>query len=101
MHIILEIDIRKTKETVKDQQKIEKIWRNKIVIVVDEMSIVSLDLLVTVDLHLGKAKALHKNSSAVLSELSIIIFFGDFFQFFPVTKRSLWEVTLNLDKEYR
>ncbi len=67
----------------------EKIWRNKIAVVVDEMSMVSLDLLATVDLHLGKAKALHENSSAVLGGLPIVIFLGEFFQFSPVTGRSL------------
>ena len=57
----------------------EKIWRNKITIVVDEINMVSLDIFATANLHLGKAKALHKNSSAVLSELPIVIFLDDFF----------------------
>ncbi len=100
MHTALGIDIRKTKETVKGQQKMEKIWRNKIAVVVDEISMVSLDLFATVDLHLGKAKALQKNSSVVLGELLVVIFLDDFFQFSFVTGRSLWEVLLSLHEEY-
>ena len=62
---------------------------------------VNLDFLVTVDLHLDKVKALHKNSSAVLGELPVVIFLGDFLQFFPIIKRFLWEVPLSLYKKYR
>ena len=80
LHTVFEIDTWKTKETVKSQQKIEKIWHNKIAIIVNKMSMVSLDLLVTMDLYLDKAKALHKNISAVFSGLLlVIIFFCDFF----------------------
>ncbi len=57
----------------------KKICHNKITFVVNEMSIVSLDLFTTMDLHLDKAKALHENSSAILDGLSIVIFLGDFF----------------------
>ena len=67
----------------------EKIWRNKIAIVVDKMSIVSLDFLTTIDLHFDKAKVLYKNSSAVLGGLPVVIFLVDFFQFSPIIGRSL------------
>ncbi len=67
----------------------ERIWHNKIAVIVDKMSMVSLDLLATVDLHLGKAKALHKNLSAVLGGLPVVIFLGNFFYFSPITGRSL------------
>ncbi len=101
LHTALGIDTRKTKETVKGQQKMEKIWRNKIAVVVDEMSMINLDLLAIVNLHLSKAKALHKNSSAVLGGLPVVIFLGNFFQFSPIIGRSLWEVPLSLHEEHR
>ena len=100
LHTALGIDTRKTKESIKGQQKLEKLWRNKTAIIVDEMSMVSLDFLATVDLHLGRAKSLHENSSAVLGGLSVVIFLGDFFQFSPVTGRSLWEVPLSSHEEH-
>ena len=78
----------------------KKIWRNKIVVVVNEMSIVSLDLLATMDLHFDKAKALHKNSSAVLGRLPIVIFLDDFFQFSLVTGIFLWEVPLSSHEKH-
>ena len=40
---------------------------------------VSLDLFATVDLYLGKTKALDKNSSVVLDGLFVAIFYDDFF----------------------
>lgn len=52
----------------------------------DYMNIVSLDILITVDLYLGKAKVLHKNLSIVLSGLSMVILFGDFFNFSYIRK---------------
>lgn len=65
------------------------------------MSIVSLHLLSTLDLHLDNAKALHKNSSIVLSELPIVIPLGNFFQFFLIIGRFLLEVLLSLHEKYR
>ena len=78
----------------------EKIWCNKITVVIDEMSIVSQDLFATVDLHLSKAKALYEISPTVLGGLPIVIFLDDFFQFFFVIEGSLWEVPLILHKEH-
>ena len=43
------------------------------------MNMVNVDLLITVDLHLGKAKALHKNLFVVLDRLPVFIFLDDFF----------------------
>lgn len=51
------------------------------------MSIVSLNFFATVDLHLGKAKALYKNSFAILDRLFIIILLSDFFQFSLLLRR--------------
>lgn len=81
MHTILKINTWRTKETVKGQQKIEKIWHNKIAIIVDKINIVSLDLFIIVNLYLGETKALYKNLSTILGRLSIIILFNDFFYF--------------------
>lgn len=82
------------------QQKLEKLWRNKTAIVVDKMSMVNLDFLATVDLYLGRAKFLHKNSSAALGRLSVVILLGDFFQFSPLIGRFLWEVPLSSHEEH-
>ena len=79
----------------------EKIWYNKIAIIVNKINMVSLDLFATVDLYFGKAKALHKNSSAVLGGLSVVIFLGNFFQFSSLIERFLWEVSLSLHEKHR
>lgn len=63
-----------------------------------KMSMVSLDLLPIVDLHLDKTKILHKNLSVILSKLLVIILSDDFFQFFSIT-RSLQKLLLSLHKE--
>ena len=61
---------------------------------------VSLDLFATLDLHLGRTRSLHKNLFAILGGLPVVIFLSDFFQFSPVTERSLWEVPLSSHEEH-
>lgn len=53
------------------------------------------------NLYLGKAKILYKNSFVGLHELPIIILLGNFFQFPPLIERFLWDVSLTLHKEYK
>lgn len=52
------------------------------------------------DLHLGGAISLHENLTALLSGLPVVILLDDFFQFLPVTRRSLQEVPLNSHEEH-
>lgn len=70
------------KKKVEDQQNIEKIWHNKINIVIYKISIVSLNFFVIRDLYFSKAKSLYKNLLTIFSRLHIINFFNNFIFFF-------------------
>ncbi len=51
---------------------------------------VSLRLLEMIDMRLSQAKSKTNNDTAVLGGLALVIVMGDFYQFLPVTGRSLW-----------
>lgn len=61
LHITLRIYTQKIKKIVKGQQKIKKTLYNKIIIIINKMSMINLDLLAIVDLHFDNAKALYNN----------------------------------------
>lgn len=62
---------------------------------------VSLDFLTTVDQYLSRSKFLYKILSTILGGLSIIIFFGNFFQFLPVIEKFLWKMSLSSYKKHK
>lgn len=74
-----------------------KIWYNKIVIIINKIGIVNLDLFITMNLHLAKAKKF----ICSISWAAYYYFFNNFFQFSFVTKKSLWEIPLSLYEEHK
>ena len=77
-------------DCIQKQQRLAKgLWQNRLALILDEISMVSLKLLSTVDMHLNLAKGKTNNGIAVLGGLAMIIVMGDFYQFFPVIGRSL------------
>ncbi len=65
-------------------------WQNHSALILDEISMVSLKLLLTVDMHLSQAKGKTNNDTTVLGGLALVIVMEDFYQFPPVVRRSLW-----------
>lgn len=64
-------------------------WQNCLALIMDEISMVSLKLLSTVDMRLSQAKGKTHNDTAVLGGFALIIVMGDFYQFLPLVGRSL------------
>ena len=64
-------------------------WQNHLALILDEISMVSLKLLGMIDMCLSQAKSKTNNDIAVLDGLALIIVMGNFYQFPPVTGRSL------------
>lgn len=73
----------KKKQIAKDS------WQNHLVFILDEISIVFLNLLLTIDMHLSQAKGKTNNNTTVLSGLALVIVIKDFYQFLPVVDRLL------------
>lgn len=60
LHTILRIDTQKIKRLVQGQSNSEKCLYDKTTIIIDKMSMVNLDFLVTVNLYPGRTKSLYK-----------------------------------------
>lgn len=65
-------------------------WQNRSALILDKISIVFLRLLGMIDMRLGQAKSKTNNDNAILGGLALVIVMEDFYQFFPITGRSLW-----------
>lgn len=77
-------------DCIQKQQRLAiNIWQNRLVLILDKISIVSLKLLSIVDMRLSQAKGKIKNDIAVLIGLDMVIVIGDFYQFPPMIQRSL------------
>ncbi len=59
-------------------------WQNRLALILDKISMVSLKLLSTVDMRLSQAKGKINNDIAVFGGLALVIVIGDFYQFPPV-----------------
>ena len=66
------------------------LWENSLALILDEISMVFLKLLSTVDICLNQVKSKISNNTAVLGGLAFIIVIGNFYQFFLVFERFLW-----------
>ena len=71
--------------------RIKELWSNKTIMIIDEVSMVDLTMLNTINNQCKIAKSLDRGSPDLFGGLPIIIFMGDFFQFPPVKGPALWK----------
>lgn len=71
--------------------KVSSLWTKQCALIVDEISMVDLEMLSNMARQLAKAKGLENKSTAVFGGLPIIILMRNFYQFSPVVGRPLWE----------
>ena len=67
------------------------VWTRRTSLVVDEVSMISLKLLASMDSKIRLAKGDPNNSTALFGGLLLVIFLGNFFQFTPVGEKPLWD----------
>ena len=65
--------------------------RDKTIMIIDEISMVSLTMLHTINQQCNKIRALQQDSTAILGGFPIVVFFGDFHQFPPIKAQPLWQ----------
>ncbi len=58
--------------------------------IVDEISMVELEMMSNMEKQLAKAWGLSNSSTAVFGGLPIVIIIEDFYQFLPIAGRPLW-----------
>ncbi len=87
IHMSLAIGVRNKHEK---SNAISNLWTARCIIIVDEISMVELEMLSNMGKQLAKARGLSNSSMAVFGDLPIIIVMEDFYQFSPIVDRPLW-----------
>jgi hypothetical protein len=89
-HTALGMSIAKTQKTTVSS-RVRRLWSRKTIMIIDEVSIVDLSMLSTINNHCKIARSLHRSSPDLFGGLPIVIFMGDFHQFSPVRGPALWK----------
>jgi AAA domain len=69
--------------------------QGKTTLFIDEISMVSLTMLNTINEQCNNIRALPQDSTAILGALPIVVFMGDFHQFAPIKAQPLWQTPKN------
>jgi hypothetical protein len=94
IHTALSIDVfDRARPTIKPQTY--SLWQGKTTLFIDEISMVSLTMLNTINQQCNRIRAVGKDSTAILGALPIVIFMGDFHQFAPIKAQPLWQTPKN------
>jgi hypothetical protein len=89
-HTSLGISINKTQEGIMGSC-VRRLWSRKTIMIIDEVSIVDLSMLNTINNQCKIARSLDRSSPDLFGGLPIVILIGDFYQFSPVRGPALWQ----------
>ena len=90
LHTALAIDVfDRPRQTIKPQ--VHSLWQGRSTLFVDEISMVSLPMLDTVNKQCSKICSVSQDATAVLGALPVVVFMGDFHQFAPISAQPLWQ----------
>ena len=89
-HIVLDINLDK-KQKLTVSSHIRKLWSNKTIMFVNEISMMNLSMLNKINNQYKITKFLNKSSSNLFDELLIIIFMRNFYQFLLIRESALWK----------
>jgi hypothetical protein len=67
------------------------LWKGKTIMIIDEISMVSLTMLNTINQQCNRIRAVQQDSTAILGAMPIVVFMGDFHQFAPIQAQPLWQ----------
>ncbi len=82
VHTALKISTHKTKSLCTN---VSGIWTHRSSLIIDELSVIQLELLAKMDKQLRKAQSVIVSSTTLFGGLLLIIVMGDFNQFVPVS----------------
>jgi hypothetical protein len=71
--------------------QIYSLWQGKTILFIDEVSMVSLTMLNTINQQCNRIWAVGQDSTAILGALPIVVFMGDIHQIAPIKAQPLWE----------
>lgn len=71
--------------------KANTLWSQRSLLIVDEVSMIDLKLLTSIDKQLQKARGLDISSTSIFGGLSLVVLMEDSYQFASVTGKTLWD----------
>ena len=71
-------------------QRIQRLWSNKTIMIIDEISMMDLQTLANINRQCSIARSQESESSELFAGLPVVMFMGDFYQFPPVKGVPLW-----------
>ncbi|WP_375449089.1 AAA family ATPase [uncultured Nostoc sp.] len=95
VHTALSISTRNIKSS---STNVSAIWTHQFLLIIDELSIIPLGLLATMDKQQRKARGAIVFSTALFGGLPLVILMGDFYQFAPVSGHALWDSPYSEDE---
>jgi len=81
----------KKKQNPSVSPRVKNLWSNKTIMIIDEVSMVDLSMLNTINNQCKIAKSLDRSSPDLFGGLPIVIFMGDFYQFPPISGPAFWK----------
>ncbi|KAJ5198759.1 uncharacterized protein N7498_007876 [Penicillium cinerascens] len=76
-------------------QRVRRLWTQKTIMFIDEVSMVDLSALSIINTHCKIARSLERSSPDLFGGLPVVILMGDFYQFPPVQGQPLWKPPRN------
>ncbi len=73
------------------QAKSNAQWLNRSSLIIDEVNMIDLKLLTSIDKQLQKARGSDSHSITVFGGLLLVVLIEDFYQFAPVLGKALWD----------
>jgi len=90
IHTGLDVAVRNRRKR-QTSSRVRSLWRNKTMLIIDEISMVSSKLMDSIDKQCKVMKNLDSNSTAVFGGLHVVVVLGDFHQFSPIQAKALWQ----------
>jgi len=75
--------------------RVRRLWSQKTIMIIDEVGMIDLSALSTINTHCKTARSLHRSSPDVFGGLPLVMLIGDFHQFPPVRGQPLYKPPRN------
>jgi PIF1-like helicase/Helitron helicase-like domain at N-terminus len=98
VHTGLNVPVKGNRKKITEE--LQSLWKKKTMLIIDEISMVGSVLMNSIDKQCAAMRNLSSDSTTVFGGLPVVIVLGDFHQFPPVRKKSLWQAQ-DTDEEKR
>jgi hypothetical protein len=98
IHSAISLNRKDTNRTGSIGTRCRFLWKGKSILIVDEISMVSMALLHSINEQCNKIRGTDRDSASFFGGLPIVVFLGDFHQFAPIGGKPLWQAPQKNDQ---